>query len=357
MGPAPGPARPAGRRRGGAAFGRGAESRGSGGGRQLRRVARVAALAGGLWLLCWAAAVVRRRGVAGGADGVRWGGDRPWRPADLGSPELLGASHPLAAGGCAVDRIDARALGGAGGFARAFEGMRPVVATGLGPNAAFARATERVALARLKGTDVVLRASDTYSQGSHTANFGDYLAGIAGARTTSGEGSDARDALYLFGPVGEIGEAFAGVLEEYRPPPLSSPGAAQSLSVGPSGSGVPFHVHGDGWCEVAHGRKLWLLAPPWAKPDFDPVQPALDWVRSRYTAAHAASRGELLACVIGPGEALYFPPDWWHLVLNVGEVVAVSSFNPAPPPGEAHGGAEAGARPFGGQPFLAPELK
>ena len=300
--------------------------------------ALAAALALALALL--GAASVRRAARGGGA-AVRGGG--AWRGAELRDAALLGPAHPLAAGGCAVDRVDAQALGGAGGFAHAFQGRRPVVAAGLAGNSAFARATERAELERLAGSEVVLRASDTFSQGRHTASFGEYLAGMAraGSRGSRG-GGDARESLYLFGPVGEIGEAFEGVLREYAPPPFAREDAAQSLSVGPSGSGVPFHVHGDGWCEVAHGRKLWLLAPPWAKPEFDPVQPALAWVRERYTAAKDALGDELLACVIGAGEALYFPEGWWHLVVNIGEVVAVSSFNPPPPPG-GRGGLNEGA--------------
>lgn len=70
------------------------------------------------------------------------------------------------------------------------------------------------------------------------------------------------------------------------------------------------------------------LAPGAAKPEFNPVQHALEWLRKRYGAGKAALGDELLACVISREEALYFPPDWWHLVLNVGEVVVVSSFKP-----------------------------
>ncbi len=310
--------------------------------------AAVAAAAGVLALALLGAAAVRRATRGGGVE-VRGGG--AWRGAELRDASLLGPAHPLAEGGCAIDRVDAQALGGSGGFARAFQGRQPVVASGLAGNLAFARATERAELERLAGSEVVLRASDTFSQGRHTASFGDYLAGMAQTGSQSARGGDARKSLYLFGPVGEIGEAFGGVLSEYAPPPFAERDAAQSLSVGPSGSGVPFHVHGDGWCEVAHGRKLWLLAPPWAKPEFDPVQPALEWVRERYAAAKGALGDELLACVIGKGEALYFPQGWWHLVLNIGEVVAVSSFNPPPPPG-AGSGSSTGAPGFGAAPDL-----
>ena len=310
--------------------------------RRRRRVGRAAPSAGSAAAVAAAGAGALALALLGAAAGA-------WRGAELGDASLLGPAHPLAAGGCGIDRVDAQALGGPGGFAQAFQGRRPVVASGLASNSAFARATERVELERLAESEVVLRASDTFSRGRHTASFGDYLAGMAqsGAR-----GGDARKSLYLFGPVGEIGEAFAGVLREYAPPPFAERDAAQSLSVGPSGSGVPFHVHGDGWCEVAHGRKLWLLAPPSAKPEFDPVQPALEWVRERYAAAKGALGDELLACVIGEGEALYFPQGWWHLVLNIGEVVAVSSFNPPPPPG-AGVGSSTGAPGF----RAAPDLK
>ena len=36
-------------------------------------------------------------------------------------------------------------------------------------------------------------------------------------------------------------------------------------------------------------------------------------------------------CNIVPGEVLYFPSNWWHAVVNVGETVFVSSFEKSSP--------------------------
>ena len=48
-----------------------------------------------------------------------------------------------------------------------------------------------------------------------------------------------------------------GVVAEDAP---STHPPALSFGVGPDGSGVPFYFHNDGFSEVLHGAKLWLLS-------------------------------------------------------------------------------------------------
>jgi len=131
---------------------------------------------------------------------------------------------------------------------------------------------------------------------------------------------------------------------------------AYSYGVGGPLSGVPYHIHGPGWSESIYGRKKWFLSPPMFVPVFN----------GNETAARAAMRfkangnkakfkmktmnmngknenkkmknkngfdvdkygneKKVLACVVHPNQAVYFPDRWWHATLNLDESVFISSF-------------------------------
>lgn len=131
---------------------------------------------------------------------------------------------------------------------------------------------------------------------------------------------------------------------------------AYSYGVGGPLSGVPYHIHGPGWSESIYGRKKWFLSPPMFEPVFN----------GNETAARAAMRfkangnkakfkmktmnmngkndnkkmknkngidvdkygneKKVLACVVHPNQAVYFPDRWWHATLNLDESVFISSF-------------------------------
>ena len=62
--------------------------------------------------------------------------------------------------------------------------------------------------------------------------------------------------------------------------------------------GVPFHIHGAGYSEPIHGRKVWFLTPPDRRPPFDPEETTLTWIRKHLTAL-ADSPG-FLQCTVRP---------------------------------------------------------
>lgn len=64
------------------------------------------------------------------------------------------------------------------------------------------------------------------------------------------------ETFYLFGPDKEIAEELGPLLSTYNRPAFSGDDLAFSFGIGPSGSGVPFHVHGHGFSEVLHGQKV-----------------------------------------------------------------------------------------------------
>ncbi len=98
---------------------------------------------------------------------------------------------------------------------------------------------------------------------------------------------------------------------------------ALSFGVGPDGSGVPFHFHNDGFSEVLHGAKFWMLYPH-KPPRFRENATSLSWLRHDYPKLRRRDRP--LECLIGPGDLLYFPKGWWHAIINVGETVFMSTF-------------------------------
>ena len=64
-------------------------------------------------------------------------------------------------------------------------------------------------------------------------------------------------------------------------------------------------------------------APP---PGHHPDVSTFTWV-SEVLPTLPPSRRPAHDCVLGPGELLYFPPNWWHATLNLGEhTVFMSSF-------------------------------
>ncbi len=150
------------------------------------------------------------------------------------------------------------------------------------------------------------------------------------------------------------------LLSTYVRPPFIPDTASVALSFGLAGpgSGVPFHIHGAGYSETLVNRKRWcgrargrwlrrvraarvepsnashrLLYPPKQRPQFDPDESTLAWLR-RWQAG-ASRNPPPLDCTLSPGEAIYFPSNWWHATLNADESVFMSSFvsyAPAPAP-------------------------
>lgn len=70
----------------------------------------------------------------------------------------------------------------------------------------------------------------------------------------------------------------------------------------------------------------WLLFPPEHRPPFDPDEPVATWLQHTYPTLAGLDEELLEECNLWPGEVLYFPSNWWHAVINLGETVFVSSF-------------------------------
>lgn len=114
------------------------------------------------------------------------------------------------------------------------------------------------------------------------------------------------------------------------------------LAVGGDRSGLAFHSHREAWCGVVVGCKRWFLyhadsafsrrlqgdQAPSEHSDGDMDLARFEkhaWVSSVLPRLPRAERPHV--CTQRRGDWLYVPGEWAHMVVNEGEVVAVTSVN------------------------------
>lgn len=116
------------------------------------------------------------------------------------------------------------------------------------------------------------------------------------------------------------------------------------VSVGAAGQGLPFHNHASAWQTIVVGRKVFLLLPPlstntsesWLRPEpwFEEILSTLFLPSSmQFLRQHAddawrmvpeAARA-LRVVVLGPGDTLFIPCNWYHATINLDDTVAVGA--------------------------------
>ena len=197
---------------------------------------------------------------------------------------------------------------------------------------------------------VTLSSANAFSYGRRKMSVAQYLSEALGPDARAAWAADADGmAANLFYWFGEHGEELKALISGYPLPRYARPGAllsfaavassgsaaaspsaaptdappALSFGVGPDGSGVPFHFHNDGFSEVLHGAKHWLLYPQ-KPPRFRENATSVSWLLNDYP--QLSWRERPYECHIGPGDLLYFPKGWWHAIVNVGETVFMSTF-------------------------------
>jgi len=109
------------------------------------------------------------------------------------------------------------------------------------------------------------------------------------------------------------------------------------LVLGPERSGSPFHLDPyktSAWNAVLEGRKRWALYPPNVDPpgvpvdddtddgiDYDAPEPIKYYVEEYINIPEDRRPLEI---IMGPGDIIYVPSGWWHMVLNLEPCVAVT---------------------------------
>jgi len=114
------------------------------------------------------------------------------------------------------------------------------------------------------------------------------------------------------------------------------------IIVGPQRSGSNFHIDPNAthaWNAPIRGRKFWILYPPGVTPpgvipsvSGDEVTMPIsvgEWflsfwshhVRQRF---HPDKSKRPLECIVSPGELIFVPHGWWHLVYNLDEGISIA---------------------------------
>ena len=118
--------------------------------------------------------------------------------------------------------------------------------------------------------------------------------------------------------------------KEHRPP-------WKWLLIGPKYSGTAVHVDPLGtsaWNRLLFGEKLWLLFPPetpaelfkWNQNDSF-CEEASDWLINVYPRTKCNSWPQEYKPLVAfqyPGDVIFVPAGWWHVVLNLKTSVAVT---------------------------------
>eukprot|EP00026_Physarum_polycephalum_P002264 Phypoly_transcript_02270.p1 GENE.Phypoly_transcript_02270~~Phypoly_transcript_02270.p1 ORF type:complete len:908 (+),score=182.89 Phypoly_transcript_02270:120-2726(+) len=151
--------------------------------------------------------------------------------------------------------------------------------------------------------------------------------------------------LYIFDS--GFGERAPGMLEDYGIPKYFPVDFFDVMGkykpsfrwfvMGPQHSGAPWHTDPAGtsaWNALIHGKKRWLLyppgdLPPGVIPSLAPTgehvfisPPSLLWLLEVYP--QLAEDEKPIECIQNPGEVIFVPAGWWHMVLNLEESIAVT---------------------------------
>jgi hypothetical protein len=116
------------------------------------------------------------------------------------------------------------------------------------------------------------------------------------------------------------------------------------LIIGGARSGSAWHKDPNAtsaWNATLRGRKRWLLLPPHSTPPG--VRPSVDllevvaplsiseWVRGFY--AECREMPQLIEADAGPGDVVFVPRGWWHMVVNLEDYTVAVTQNFCSPSG------------------------
>ena len=106
------------------------------------------------------------------------------------------------------------------------------------------------------------------------------------------------------------------------------PGSEQPFFyLGPRGSGIGFHRHGEAWNAVVFGRKRWLFFPPaWCSGVLGVMHDAsLDgagWLRT-FGEVLEGTETAPIECETAAGDVMYVPASWHHATINTMDTIGV----------------------------------
>lgn len=175
-----------------------------------------------------------------------------------------------------------------------------------------------VLLEQYGDTNLILSSSNSYSHQTMRLKLSAYILNIVDLDSKSS--SRANETFYMFGH-NDNSEPWKSIVSSHYnlPPcgPICINKGTTTIGIGGEQSGVGFHIHGAAFSEMIIGHKRWLIYPLHLQPDMSKIanMSMSEWYESIFpTLEH---REEIWDCVIGPGELLYFPTNYYHATLNM----------------------------------------
>lgn len=234
---------------------------------------------------------------------------------------------------CTIPRIEWRGIGSSQPWNLPLSDEPYVVQSPHGWNREIAQSLERNALLHSMGN-----VTCTPSQGGskRIGHFEMTLAEYLTEWLPRPISRNAEENRYVFG---EFGEQWAPLRKTYVLPPCevcSHDAAAVTIGLGGKYSGAPWHFHNSAFVEVFDGAKYFAFLPP-GDPVIEEIEKVMQFnasmsqfhwhLEERPILENKGRLRNMQECVINPGEILYFPDNWHHGVINLGEYTAfVSSF-------------------------------
>lgn len=114
------------------------------------------------------------------------------------------------------------------------------------------------------------------------------------------------------------------------------------LIIGPKRSGSMFHIdpnQTNAWNAAIKGRKKWIFYPPGETPpgvmtSSDGAEATMplstgEWLLAFWPFHRQALKNKEilkrpLECILNPGELIFVPHNWWHMVINLDESIALT---------------------------------
>ena len=203
-------------------------------------------------------------------------------------------------------------------FEESFRAALPVVIAGAARRMpAFERWTDAYLTQTLADARPVVRLADGRNARMHVKDFLDYLA--EPARFPSSLGPVYLTDFYVRPGFLEPGRETLGE-DVACPLPRGGPYAEWiTLYAGPAGTGTSMHqdvFSTHTWLAQLRGEKVWRLCAPAA------LEPG---VGESVDAFGDDDLGcDVYEAILGPGDVIYLPPDWWHQVVNRSASMALS---------------------------------
>ena len=199
-------------------------------------------------------------------------------------------------------------------FQKSFKGRSPVIFSSSSyQNSTFkARVTRDSLLFSFADAPIVLASSNSNSYDKRNSRFVDYV--LSTVDVPIAPNTSALDIWYMFGDTPMMGDSrWANLMSSYEMPmDANEDDGLPTFGIGGLNSGVAFHTHGAAFGETIIGKKKWFLSPPARRPNFNSNNSQLDW-----SLLMQDKNQDVITCIVGEGEVIYIPPNWWHATLNL----------------------------------------